>query len=71
MSRLEQIFKDAKAEGRAAFVAYYPAGFPTVEESVKNIIELSKHSDLIEVGIPFTDPMMDGPTIQHAADIVL
>lgn len=71
MSSLAQIFQDAKAEGRAAFVAYYPAGFPTVDESVANIIELSKHADLIEVGIPFTDPMMDGPTIQHAADIAL
>lgn len=71
MSMLAEIFRKAKAEGRSAFVAYYPAGFPTVEESVANIIELSKHADLIEVGIPFTDPMMDGPTIQHAADIAL
>lgn len=70
-SRLAQVFLDAKAEGRAAFVGYLPAGFPTLEESKQRLRTLAQHADLIEVGIPFTDPMMDGPTIQHAADIAL
>lgn len=70
-SRLAKIFTDARAEGRAAFVGYLPAGYPTVEESFSLMKTLAEHADLIEVGIPFTDPMMDGPTIQKAADIAL
>lgn len=70
-SRLAKIFTDARAEGRAAFVGYLPAGYPTVEESFSLMKTLAQQADLIEVGIPFTDPMMDGPTIQKAADIAL
>ena len=71
MSQLEKIFGKAKSEGRAAFIAYYPAGFPTSEQSVENIVTLAKYTDVIEVGIPFSDPMMDGPVIQQAADVAL
>ncbi|MGV0398027.1 tryptophan synthase subunit alpha [Corynebacterium suicordis] len=70
-SRLAKIFTDARAEGRAAFVGYLPAGYPTVEKSFSLMKTLAQQADLIEVGIPFTDPMMDGPTIQKAADIAL
>ena len=70
-SRLAKVFTDAKEEGRAAFVGYLPAGFPTLSESIELVEMLAQHADLIEVGIPFTDPMMDGPTIQHAADVAL
>lgn len=66
-SRLSQVFLDARAEGRAALVAYFPAGYPTVAKSKELVTELARHADLIEVGVPFTDPMMDGPTIQDAA----
>ncbi|RAV33551.1 tryptophan synthase subunit alpha [Corynebacterium heidelbergense] len=69
--RLAQVFRAAKEEGRAVFVGYLPAGYPTVAESVENMVALARHADLIEVGIPFTDPMMDGPTIQVAADTAL
>ncbi|HJF13013.1 tryptophan synthase subunit alpha [Corynebacterium falsenii] len=70
-SRLAEVFRTANNEGRAAFVGYLPAGYPTVEESKKLMASLAQHADLIEVGIPFTDPMMDGPTIQAAADTAL
>ncbi|KAB1551236.1 tryptophan synthase subunit alpha [Corynebacterium sp. 321] len=70
-SRLAQVFLDARAEGRAAFVGYLPAGFPTNEQSRELMISLARHADLVEVGIPFSDPMMDGPTIQAAADTAL
>lgn len=70
-SRLSQVFLDARAEGRAALVAYFPAGYPTVAESKELVTELAQHADLIEVGVPFTDPMMDGPTIQDAANEAL
>lgn len=70
-SRLSKVFTDARAEGRAALVAYFPAGYPTVAKSKELVAELAQHADLIEVGIPFTDPMMDGPTIQAAANEAL
>lgn len=71
MSRLSEIFTGARTEGRAALVGYLPAGYPTVESSVELVTTLSRYADLIEVGIPFTDPMMDGPTIQEAATTAL
>lgn len=70
-SRLSQVFLDARAEERAALVAYFPAGYPTVAKSKELVTELAQHADLIEVGVPFTDPMMDGPTIQDAANEAL
>lgn len=70
-SRLSQVFLDARAEGRAALVAYFPAGYPTVAKTKELVTELARHADLIEVGVPFTDPMMDGPTIQDAANEAL
>lgn len=70
-SRLSQVFLDARAEERAALVAYFPAGYPTVAKSKELVTELARHADLIEVGVPFTDPMMDGPTIQDAANEAL
>lgn len=68
---LASIFTQAKAEGRAAFVGYLPTGFPTVDGSRELMVALAEHADLIEVGIPFTDPMMDGPVIQEAASVAL
>lgn len=62
----------AKAEGRAALIAYLPAGFPTVEggiEAVKAVLESG--ADVVEVGLPHSDPVLDGPVIQTADDIAL
>ncbi|WP_203599918.1 tryptophan synthase subunit alpha [Streptomyces sp. SID10853] len=62
----------AKAEGRAALIAYLPAGFPTVDggiAAVKAVIEGG--ADVVEVGLPHSDPVLDGPVIQTADDIAL
>lgn len=65
-------FAKTKAEGRAALVGYLPAGFPTLADSIKAIDILIDHgADLIEVGMPYSDPVMDGPAIQRAADRAL
>ena len=66
MTALSDIFTSARAEGRAAFVGYLPAGYPPVDRALENLSTLARHADLVEVGIPFSDPMMDGPTIQAA-----
>lgn len=58
----------AREENRAALVGYIPAGFPDLESSVSVIEAMVEGGcDVIEVGLPYSDPMMDGPTIQRAA----
>ncbi|MFJ6698619.1 tryptophan synthase subunit alpha [Streptomyces sp. NPDC091272] len=62
----------AKAEDRAALIAYLPAGFPTVDggiEAVKAVV--AGGADVVEVGLPHSDPVLDGPVIQTADDIAL
>ncbi|RJQ72953.1 tryptophan synthase subunit alpha [Pseudonocardiaceae bacterium YIM PH 21723] len=66
------VFAKAKAEDRAALIGYLPAGFPTVDggkATLKAMVEAG--CDLVEVGLPYSDPVMDGPTIQAAADEAL
>jgi tryptophan synthase alpha chain len=72
MSLVSDVFAAAKAESRAALVGYLPAGFPTVQGSkdyLRSMVESG--CDLIEVGLPYSDPVMDGPTIQAAAEQAL
>jgi len=65
-------FEKARAEGRAALVGYLPAGFPDVAGGIDALRTMVEHGcDVIEVGLPYTDPVMDGPTIQAAAEIAL
>jgi tryptophan synthase alpha chain len=65
-------FANARAEGRAALVGYLPAGFPDVDggiEALRAMVDAG--CDVIEVGLPYSDPVMDGPTIQAAAQRAL
>ena len=62
----------AKAEGRAALVGYLPAGFPDVPGSIEAMRTLvDSGCDVIEIGLPYSDPVMDGPTVQAAAQRAL
>lgn len=62
----------ASSEGRAALVGYLPAGFPTVDGSIELIAAIvAAGVDVVEVGLPYSDPVMDGPTIQAAAEVAL
>ncbi|MFD4293903.1 tryptophan synthase subunit alpha [Rhodococcus sp. NPDC058505] len=70
--RLTEIFTSCRAEKRAALVGYLPVGYPTVAESVAAVTTLVEAGcDLVEVGIPYSDPVMDGTTIQDAATAAL
>jgi tryptophan synthase alpha chain len=72
MSDVQKVFEAARAEGRGALVGYLPAGYPTVDRSVELLTAMTEGGcDLLEVGIPYSDPVMDGPTIQAAADTAL
>ncbi|MCX8034620.1 MAG: tryptophan synthase subunit alpha [Thermodesulfovibrio sp.] len=66
--KLEQI----KKNGRKAFIPYIMAGDPNLEETAKRLKILEQSgADIIELGVPFTDPLADGPTIQRAAERAL
>ncbi len=72
MSRLSEVLAGARAEGRAALVGYLPAGYPSVEGSVQACRALVEGGcDVVEVGLPYSDPLMDGPVIQAAAEAAL
>jgi tryptophan synthase alpha chain len=73
MSRtLTQAFGDAKAESRAALIGYLPAGFPTRDSGIELVAAMVEGGvDIVEVGLPYSDPLMDGPDIQTAVDIAL
>jgi tryptophan synthase alpha chain len=65
-------FEACRAENRAALVGYLPAGFPDVDgaiEALKAMVDAGV--DVVEVGLPYSDPVMDGPTIQAAAQQAL
>ncbi|CAB4883914.1 unannotated protein [freshwater metagenome] len=65
---LEELFVKTRAEKRAALVAYIPAGFPTIKDCHRVIQAFVDGGvDAIEIGFPYSDPVMDGPTIQEAA----
>jgi tryptophan synthase alpha chain len=67
VSRIEKRFAALKAEGRAGFVAYLTAGDPDLETSTRLFGGVAAAgADLIEIGMPFSDPMADGPVIQAA-----
>jgi tryptophan synthase alpha chain len=65
-------FEKARADDRAALVGYLPAGFPSVQGGIEAMRALVDGGcDVIEIGLPYSDPVMDGPTIQAAAQRAL
>ncbi|MFM8927354.1 MAG: tryptophan synthase subunit alpha [Rhodoluna sp.] len=61
-----------KAANKPTLIGYFPAGFPTVEESVEACLALCENGvDILELGIPYSDPVMDGLVIQQATEISL
>jgi tryptophan synthase alpha chain len=67
-----QVLAACRAEGRAALVGYLPVGFPTVQTSIEAMVAMARAgADIIEVGVPYSDPLMDGPVIQRATETAL
>ncbi|GAB3858693.1 tryptophan synthase subunit alpha [Dactylosporangium cerinum] len=65
-------FEKARAEGRSALIGYLPAGFPTVPGAIDAIKAMIDNGvDIVEVGLPYSDPVMDGPVIQRATEAAL
>ena len=72
MTRIDDKFAALKSDGKKAFVAYIMAGDPNLETSLEVMKGLPAAGvDVIELGLPFTDPMADGPTIQLAGQRAL
>ena len=72
MSGVGAVLAKAKAQGRAALVGYLPVGYPDVQGSIDAMVAMVEAGvDIVEIGVPYTDPLMDGPVIAHAADVAL
>ncbi|MBK9435679.1 MAG: tryptophan synthase subunit beta [Micrococcales bacterium] len=72
VSRLQEVFAAARAEDRALLIGYMPAGFPTWVDAVAIVSAMVENGvDVVEIGLPYSDPLMDGPVIQAAADQAL
>src|SRR5216117_206750 len=72
MNRIDQALRRLKNEKRKALIGYVTAGFPS-KGSLRILVPLLEQAglDLLELGVPFSDPIADGPTIQHASEIAL
>lgn len=69
MNRIDKTFKILKSQGKKAFIPYIMAGDPSPEKTKGTVFLLERcGADIIELGVPFTDPLADGPTIQKAAE---
>ncbi|MHA6487152.1 tryptophan synthase subunit alpha [Bacillus cabrialesii] len=69
---VEAMFKDLERKGQKALIPYIPVGYPRLDETIDYIECISKAgADMIELGVPFSDPLADGPVIQEAAQIAL
>lgn len=72
MSRLAEAFGRARQQGRAAFIAYLTAGDPSTEATLGLAIALERSgADILELGVPFSDPVADGPVLQRSASRAL
>lgn len=72
MNRIEKKFKKLKKDGRKAFIVFITAGYPNLNTTQKLILEFSRIGvDIIELGVPFSDPLADGPIIQESSQVAL
>jgi len=68
---ISNAIRKARDAGRPAMVAYVTAGFPTKESFAKDLQAVGSAADVIEIGVPFSDPMADGPTVQRSSRVAL
>lgn len=67
MNRIDSMFHTLKAEGKKALITFITAGDPTIRDTERMVLEMERQgADLVELGIPFSDPIAEGPVIQEA-----
>ena len=68
MNRIEKKFRELKKKDKKAFIVFITAGFPSFEITKRLVLELEKNgADIVELGVPFSDPLADGPVIQESS----
>jgi tryptophan synthase alpha chain len=72
VSALQERISAARSDGRAALIAYLPVGYPDVDTSIAAMVAaVEGGADIVEIGVPYSDPGMDGPVIQEAVDVAV
>ena len=72
MSKTSDVLKANQTAGKGSLIGYFPAGYPTLDESVEAAIAMCKSGiDVLELGVPYSDPVMDGLVIQQATEVAL
>ena len=72
MSKTEDLLNTLELEGKPALIGYFPAGYPTVADSVEACVAMCESGiDILELGVPYSDPVMDGLVIQVATEQAL
>jgi tryptophan synthase alpha chain len=72
MSKVSQVFKANQAYGADTLIGYFPAGFPNYDESLEACVAMCENGvDILELGVPYSDPVMDGLVIQQATEVAL
>ncbi len=72
MSSCADVLSECRAAGRAALIGYLPVGYPDLPTSLEAFrILVAAGADIVEVGVPYSDPLLDGPVIQRAAETAL
>lgn len=70
--RITRAFEEVRQRGRGALIPYFMCGYPSAEQSVRLVLAaIEGGADLVELGVPFSDPLADGVTIQHAGHVAL
>jgi tryptophan synthase alpha chain len=70
--RIGDAFARAEGEGRGALIPYFMCGYPAAEQSIRIVLAaIEGGADIVELGMPFSDPLADGATIQHAGHVAL
>lgn len=72
MSKVTEVFEVNKSLGKDTLIGYFPGGYPTFDESLEACIAMCESGiDILELGVPYSDPVMDGPVIQEATEVAL
>jgi tryptophan synthase alpha chain len=72
MSKTSDVLKANQTAGKGSLIGYFPAGYPTLDESIEAAIAMCKSGiDVLELGVPYSDPVMDGLVIQQATEVAL
>jgi tryptophan synthase alpha chain len=71
-AKITKVFEKARQQGRGVLIPYFMSGYPSPAQSIKLVLAaIQAGADIIELGMPFSDPLADGATIQHAGQIAL